>query len=433
MLLGQPERFPAGGEHPHAGAVCAQRAHGAGRFLEQVLAVIEDEQPRRGSQRLGCGVQGGEAQGVGDREGDDLGLGDRGELAQRDVAVPLAGGGARRSRLAHAAHPGQRHDRADLEQARHLAELGLAAMEGRSRSAQQLAGNLRRRRQGVGHRAPGRPGHRHRWHRRRRRDGLLLLEDRTLQARELRTRVEAGLVGEAGTVGAQDGQGLQAAAGPGERGGQLQVRSLAERLGPRRVFGVGKDLVMVSRRQLGVEELRAHRVLQRVEADAVGGQPAGFEAGQVDEVGETGPAPARQRVAQQAGRLGGRGTARHPSPPQELLGPVEVELAGLDDEPVPTWFAEQPRTDDAEGGPQPGDVRVEPAARPGRGVVPPQHIDEPLGADPVALGAEQQREYGAWPGAAEGDHAPTVPDLDGPEHAELDGHAGIPTSRLGSS
>ena len=184
VLLGQPERFPTGGEHPHAGAVCAQRAHGAGRFLEQVLAVIEDEQLRRGSQRLGCGVQGGEAQGVGDREGDDLGLGDRGELAQRDVAVPLAGGGARRSRLAHAAHPGQRHDRADLEQARHLAELGLAAMEGRSRSAQQLAGNLLRRRQGVGHRAPGRPGHRHRWHRRRRRDGLLLLEDRTLQARE---------------------------------------------------------------------------------------------------------------------------------------------------------------------------------------------------------------------------------------------------------
>lgn len=190
---------------------------------------------------------------------------------------------------------------------------------------------------------------------------------------------------------------------------------------------------MVSRRQLGVEELRAHRVLQRVESDTVGGQPAGLEAGQVDEVGETGPAPARQRVAQQPDRLERRGTARHSGPPQELLRPVEVELAGLDDEPVSTRLAEQPGAEDAEGGTEAGDIRVESAARPGRGVIPPQRIDEPVIADPVALRAEQQREHGAWSGAAEGDHAPTVPDLDGPEHAELDGHAGIPTSRLGSS
>ena len=117
VLAVDAEALAAGGEDPDARPARDQRLHDGGGLVEDVLAVVEDdEQVERAGPGQGLGgaaVLDRQAQGVGHRPGDGARLG---EAAQRDEPRPGLVDDARHpatasdSRVCHAARADQRHD-----------------------------------------------------------------------------------------------------------------------------------------------------------------------------------------------------------------------------------------------------------------------------------------------------------------------------------
>jgi hypothetical protein len=105
------------------------------------------------------------------------------------------------------------------------------------------------------------------------------------------------------------------------------------------------------------------------------------------------------------------------------LGAVQVQLTGLDREPVPGRFSTEPLARRAQRRSQARDVALQAVARAGRRLLTPEGVDQPLLGDRGAVGQQQQRQHRPRPHPAEREYLAVAADLDRAEQAELDaGH-----------
>ena len=138
-LAGNAERLAAGRQHGQVRAAAEQSLGEARDRLDQVLAVVEQEQLPAIADVLGEGdlrrPVGGEpgVQRLGDRRADQLGLAERRQLDRPDpvgeILPPLARKLQRQPGLAAAAGPGQGEEPRVAQQRRDLGQLALAADE----------------------------------------------------------------------------------------------------------------------------------------------------------------------------------------------------------------------------------------------------------------------------------------------------------------
>ncbi len=142
LLGGDAERGPRGRQHPQVGHARGQERHGVGNGLDQVLAVVDDQQRRRADEVLGNAAaqvrrrpgvpRGGHrvahAQGRGDLGQHPLGRVDAGQLHQLDDG--LLGEPADEVRHPRLAQPTRAEDRDDpgvVEQRPDRGDVGVAA------------------------------------------------------------------------------------------------------------------------------------------------------------------------------------------------------------------------------------------------------------------------------------------------------------------
>ncbi len=146
LLVGDPQSFAAGRQHPHRRRVRQNRLDQIRRSVTHVLAVVEHQQPDPALQRGGHTVSQalarllGDAQHRGHRIGHRRRIGDRGQLEQPDTVRELIGQArrnfGRQAGLTDPAHPGQRHQPMSLQRLLHLGQFCFASDEARRWRAQ---------------------------------------------------------------------------------------------------------------------------------------------------------------------------------------------------------------------------------------------------------------------------------------------------------
>jgi hypothetical protein len=258
-LAVRSERVPARGQHPQPWARAGERLGERRDGVEDVLAVVEDEQHRAAGER---GAQGRQqlvvvlvedAEGLGDVP-DDLDGGKPGELGDDDaVREPLADPRRRLQRqpgLARAARAQQRDDRGALQRRRQPPHVRVPSDE---------AGD--RHRDGGGERAGWRPGRGdgrsgHGGRLRGRGQTGVLPQDRRLQRTQRRRRVDAQLLVEQPAHLPVGRQGLVLPAGPVQREHVRRTQPLPE--------GVRADEPVELRDQGGVLPSGQPRLEQRL-------------------------------------------------------------------------------------------------------------------------------------------------------------------------
>ena len=146
LLVGDPQSFAAGRQHPHRRRVRQDRLDQIRRSVTHVLAVVEHQQPHPAFQCGGHTVSHalprllGDAQHRRGRVGHRRRIGDRGQLEQPDAVRELVGqvrrDFGRQAGLADPAHPGQRHQPMSLQRLLHLGQFCCASDEARRLRAQ---------------------------------------------------------------------------------------------------------------------------------------------------------------------------------------------------------------------------------------------------------------------------------------------------------
>ena len=357
---GRPERLAAGGQHRQPRARRQERGDRLARRVEQVLAVVDDQQPGALAEERDAGredvalddlqVQ-RRRQGVRDRGR----VGDRGEQ-QHDRGLAALRDLQRHPGLADAARADDRHPPLRRQQPVQRRDLRLPADEAGGR-----AGAVGR----AGGSAAG---------------------DVAFPLGQRGRRVETGLVGQPSPVLPADPQRLGGLPGRGEHAHQQEHRRFAQRVvgvrgggerddvaRPARVDGTGDQGVG----HLAVQ-LRAARDRDRDRFD-------------VGEVGEHRAAPQPVRLLQHGEGVGRGGAGRREQGPRLR----EVELVGGEVEPVAVVAGLQPARRRTEVRAQPGDVGVQGLPPGVRHLRRPQGVHQAVHADGPALGEREQREHRA--------------------------------------
>ena len=128
---------------------------------------------------------------------------------------------------------------------------------------------------------------------RRRRERVVLPEDRLLELAERRARLDPELLVEEGTRVAIRGQRIGLPAAPVQAEHQLSAQSLVERMHRDELLDLRQDVRMSLKRQLGVDQLLARGQLQSLEARSL------EERKRLErEIGERRATPERKRLAQ---------------------------------------------------------------------------------------------------------------------------------------
>ena len=196
------------------------------------------------------------------------------EIDEDGPACPGGGDGTsdldREPRLADPSGTGERHETgtAGAEEVHRLRQFGVAPQHRR-----------RRRRQVDAPRTRSRRG-------RRRREAVVLLEDRPFERLERRPGLDADLVDQAFPSRPVLGQGVGLAPRAVEREHQLRASPLAERLGIHESAQTGNQLLVIAERELGVGE-----VLERAAAKLLEPRRLVRREIVVRHVGEGRPAP----------------------------------------------------------------------------------------------------------------------------------------------
>ncbi|MCJ8503509.1 hypothetical protein MRU69_01335 [Kocuria flava] len=276
---------------------------------------------------------------------------------------------------------------------------------------QQLRGLLLPPDEGAGGRRPG--GRRSPHGRRgdRRAGQQVVAEDPPLQVLQGRGGIQAQLAGEAP---AQRGVALERLGRPPgavEGGHEQPVGALPQRLPDHEVLEGGHRVVDRPGAQ------RQHRpVLHGPQAQLLQARGLGGGETVVGELGVGGPAPQRQRLVEDPGRL----RRRHPGGPgAQGLEPAGVDRPGRQRQPVarrpgPHGLSAQDRA-------QPRDDGVQRPAGAGRSVVAPHGLDEGVHGDRVRGVDDERGEGRARPRAGQRDRCSGAPDLERPQDADLHG------------
>ena len=388
-LAGDAERFAAGGQHPHAGALGEHPVDDGGARVDEVLAVVQHDQRafagERGDKAVErvCGGgraaahgrhQGGVAQAEGAQQRvRDLGrVADGGQFHQPDAAGHAVGeafGGLdRQPGLAGAARPGQGHQAVLLQQLADPLDLLLAADEAGQPGA-QVAGP-----------AGGRG------------TADLAAQHGQVHGLQLRRRVDAELLGEEAPGLVVGGERVGTPTGGAQHPHVLAAQPFAQRMRGDQGLDLGR--VGTAQREPGLDV-----VLDG--AEALLGEPEHVLAGEgrVGDVGEGGAAPQVECPAEQAGGAGGIGSEDGAPLRHEPLEPRDVDRVGRDVEAV----AGRMRLDRRAGqrAAQPGDQRLQRVRRPGRRRVAPQAVREAVAGDDPAGLQRQHDQQRAQPGPAD--------------------------------
>jgi hypothetical protein len=136
------------------------------------------------------------------------------------------------------------------------------------------------------------------------------------------------------------------------------------------------------------------------------------------EIGERGPMPEPECLAQQpGGGVGPGGVEVLPRARDQRLEALEVELARLEDDPVARAACLDPVG--AQRLAQPGDVDLERLDRRGRRFLAPQRVDEGVARDRRAGPQQQRRQQRALLRASQVDRAAVRAGLDRPQDPEF--------------
>jgi hypothetical protein len=221
---------------------------------------------------------------------------------------------------------------------------------------------------------------------------------------QLGAGVDAQLLGQQRDRAVERGEGVGLAA----RGVQCPAEQCRRGLAQRRGGELGGERVDVGR------ETQPQRQRARSSTASRGAPPAGrgrAREGQFDDVGQRGPAPERQRVAEQAVRLR---RARRPRLGEQPVELQRVDRARLDGQPVAAGLGDHELARHRPA--QPRHQRLQGVGRVLRRGLP-QPVDERGGAD-GAPGVE--REPGQQPAQAHAGQAARP--VDGAQHADPHGH-----------
>ena len=159
-LAGQLQRRPAGGQHGRLLADLEDAPDRAGRRLQEVLAVVDQEQHLAIAGRVQQRLERLEAELRGERARDGVGIVDAGEVhAARTEREAIRGARHRfvgECRLAHTARPDQRDETPGLQPAVDVVELVVTTEQPHPRSRRQPTEHAVGRPERLRHR-PGRP------------------------------------------------------------------------------------------------------------------------------------------------------------------------------------------------------------------------------------------------------------------------------------
>ena len=137
---------------------------------------------------------------------------------------------------------------------------------------------------------------------------VVLAEDRGLELAQLRAGVDAELLDEGLARGAVGGESIGLPAGTVEREHELRARPFAQWLRGDERLELGDELCVAAEREIGLDPL-----LQRDRAQLLEPGDLRLRERLVEEVGERGATPERERLAQRA--LGGSRDLRPRAPP----------------------------------------------------------------------------------------------------------------------
>ncbi len=249
--------------------------------------------------------------------------------------------------------------------------------------------------------ARGRPG-------RRRRERLVLLEDRPLEPAQLLTGLEPELLVEQPAAGLIDGERVRLAPAPVEGDHQLAAEALPQRMPADEPLQLRDELGVPAELEIGVDALLECGNALLFEAGALGARERCVE------LGERRPAPERERLAEHIRRLGRRLV---PRPCDGGLEAIEIELAlahpnqvaaGLGDDRVAAERLAELR-----------DVHLN-RGRGGLGrLLAPELVDQALTRDGLVRVQEQKAEEAALLGACDLEAVAVVLDLEGAEDPEV--------------
>ena len=366
------ERFAARRQDPDLRALREDGRHDPRCLVEHVLARVEDEQNRcvtkprsHARERVGAAS----VDGVCKKSHAIVRAARAREVDEPDAVRKLVLERARRldreSALAHAGWTGERHLAVPTEQRGDLDELVLAADE------------RRRRRREVAAAAAGRGDHG---------DRRVVREDRLLEAPELRSRLEAQLVGEHAPCLLERLERVRLPPAAVERQHQLAPQPLPERVVCDRRAQRRDQLPVLSERERNLELLLERVHTQRLEPARLGVEPR--RAGEALQ-GRTPPEVERRRnrvrrgphvaVTQRAARLR-----------QQLLEPDGIHMRVV--QRIPIGRARDRRL--SQRGAKTRNVVVERIARGGRELLPPQAVDECVDVDDATISEREHCQQG---------------------------------------
>ncbi|MBD2893630.1 hypothetical protein amrb99_25520 [Actinomadura sp. RB99] len=365
VLAGDAERFAARREDAQVRARGEQPRGERGDRVDDVLAVVQDEQRRPVGERRdepvlrglrgvrGLGARLAQAERAEQRAGQRRAVPQRRQLGEaRRPGRAAASGPARhldgQPRLPDPAGPGQRHQARGTEQVGDAFDVAVTADERGERR-----GRPHRRRSGVA------------------------AQQVPVQGGEVRGRVRAELVGEAPPRLLEHQERLGPPAAVPQRPHQQPGEPLAQRMPSEEFPQLGHDLAMAAPAHVGLDP-----VFEGGEPPLV--EPRGLGLGP-RHVGERRPAPQGQRLAEERGRPFGIAVAqRGASLVREALEPSRVHVAGFDRDPVPA-AGPLDRRARAERRPQPRHLGVQRVAR-------RPALRQPVRRDRRARADEQQRQ-----------------------------------------
>ena len=213
-----------------------------------------------------------------------------------------------------------------------------------------------------------------------------MLEDSPLKLLQLPPRLQAELVDESIACSPENVEGVGLASGPVQGEHQVAAQALPERLLCHEPLELGHELGAPT-----AHEFRLDARLHCPKPKLV--KPPRLNAGQrlVEQVDPRRPTPQRERLAQRRPSSGV--IARLGCPiggPDQLLEPIDVELARLDREQVAAGLAEQPAR--AELLSQPVDVGIERFGDAWRRVLSPQRLDQFTSRNDLVCVQQQHRQ-----------------------------------------
>jgi hypothetical protein len=377
-------RRAARGEHGQTGRGAQQLADQR-RGLVDDLEVVEQQQDAAAAEE-GLDGRGGrlvalraELEHAGDRVGHEPVVGDWREVGEVDAVGERIGqlvpGLQREPRLADPARSGQR----DQPRAR---------CEQRAQLGQVRAPPDQRR---LGRRQPARRD-------RREVEARVLAEDRLLELLQRRPRLQPQRVtGLAHALERLQRGGLAAASVLREH--QLPAEPLAAGVLRRERLQLGRELAVAAERQV-----RLHPVLQRGQPELLEPRHLGLRERLIAHVLVRRPAPQSQRLVPLP--AGG-----------ERLEALEVQLTGLEPQPVPGRLAHDPLR--PEPPPQRVHLDLERVRRRRRRLLAPQRVDQAVARRHLPAGHQQARQQRDLPARCELHRSGSGDDLHGAEHAEL--------------